>query len=267
MSCHVMCCMWCDVMWCAVMWCDLMWSNVMWYHGMTRDVVRLRCDVVVRYGWLWGHVGDAVVCVVKWQMRCELRRTHNSKTLETSVPMRSETLWCKRRQDYGEPVSQYYDSVVQSITQYYYLFTPTYYKEYNVLQRTITSYKGLQSTGAFCSAQLCNVAIRHSRLIVTTDDTSSTLSWAAYGIQDVICLLYLPRKQWRSNYSSMSKQAIVADPSSRATWKISFFKSNQETKSVPKVLRLPRNPQNTTNRETQNTMERMRTNMTKSIPK
>ena len=32
--------------------------------------------------------------------------------------------------------------------------------------------------------------------------------------------MYLPREQWRSNYSSVSKQASVANPSSRATWKM-----------------------------------------------
>lgn len=69
-----------------------------------------------------------------------------------------------------------------------------------------------------------------SRLIVTTDETSSTLSWPTYGIQDVICLLYLPRKQWRSNYSSLSKQASVANPSSRATRDRQIHKTQQNVK-------------------------------------
>ena len=70
------------------------------------------------------------------------------------------------------------------------LCTSTYYKEYNVLQSTILYYKGLQSTGAFCSAQLCkcNETVRHSRLIVLTHDTSSTLRGASYGMQNTLAV-------------------------------------------------------------------------------
>ena len=40
----------------------------------------------------------------------------HSKTLEMSTPKRGATLECKPQQDYGKPMSQYYNSVLRSTT-------------------------------------------------------------------------------------------------------------------------------------------------------
>ncbi len=157
----------CDVMWCTVMWCDTMgWDGML-----------CGCDAM----WLCDVVGCEVMwcdamqfCdVVKWQMMCcELGRAHSSKTHEMPIPMRSETLWCKRQQDYGEPKSQYYDSAVQSITQYYHVLQrTTRTTTYKVLHATTTYYHVLQNTTTYYSVQLRNVTIRHSRLIVVSRNT------------------------------------------------------------------------------------------------
>ena len=69
--------------------CDVKWSVVRSCDGM-----RL-CDVM------------------NWEMMCcELRRAHDSKTLETSIPMRGETLGpgdAKRSKTNGELMSHSYD--------------------------------------------------------------------------------------------------------------------------------------------------------------
>ena len=52
-------------------------------------------------------------------MCCELRSPCHSKTRETSIPMRGAALGCKTQEDYGEPMSQNYGSVLQRLTTYY----------------------------------------------------------------------------------------------------------------------------------------------------
>ena len=91
------------------------------------------CDAL----WLCDVVGCPVFCdVVNWQMMCcDLRTAHDSKTFEMSTPMRGEALPCKTQQDYGEPRSQYYDSVVQSTTPYYHELQSTK-RYYEVLPPT-----------------------------------------------------------------------------------------------------------------------------------
>ena len=136
MSCHVMICdvMSCGVMWCGVMSCDVMWCNVMWC-----DVKCVICDVmceaicdvmwcaVMWCAMMWSDaMGWDVTCmwcvamwmcdVVNWEMMCcELRRAHDSETIERSIPMCGETLRCKPLWDYRDFISQYYDSVLQVI--------------------------------------------------------------------------------------------------------------------------------------------------------
>ena len=73
-----------------------------------------------------------------------------SKTLETFIPMRDGTLGCKPQEDYGEPMSQYYNSVptknyyvlqcstpvLLCTTKYYSSPTPVLLQCYSVLQST-----------------------------------------------------------------------------------------------------------------------------------
>ena len=103
----------CGIMQCHVMWCHLMWSDAMQCDGMlcARDAVWLvvRSWYVIRNG-----------CVIWWIGR-----------------------WCAV--NYGEPMSQYYDSVLQSTTPHYKVLqnTTRYYK---VLLRTTKYYKVLLRT-------------------------------------------------------------------------------------------------------------------------
>ena len=81
--------MWCDVKWCHVISCDAMCGDVMWLCDAVGCEV-VWCDAM----WLCD--------VVNWQrMCCELRRAHDSKTLEASIPVRGETLGCKTQNDYA----------------------------------------------------------------------------------------------------------------------------------------------------------------------
>ena len=81
---------------------------------------------------------------------------HDSNALETSIPTRGETLGCKTQQDNGEPMSQYYDSALQSTTPYY--STTMYYKVLlhasKLCQRTTKHY--------------CDVTTYYSVLLRTT---------------------------------------------------------------------------------------------------
>ena len=74
-------------------------------------------------GWLWGHVMRCHVvvwcCELGDDVLWTLRREHDSKTLQRSIPLRGETLGCKTHKNFGERMSQYYGSVLQSTTPYY----------------------------------------------------------------------------------------------------------------------------------------------------
>ncbi len=127
--------------WSDVLWCDVMWLVSRWREdgqcGWSRDV--MLCDVVschvvscrVTVMWCdamgWNDMGcyvmgwDVVVwCIelgdgVLWTTGSPC----HSKTRETSIPMRGATLGCKTQEDYGQPMSQNYDSVLQRTSTYY----------------------------------------------------------------------------------------------------------------------------------------------------
>ena len=103
-SCHLVSCrvMWRDVVSCHVVSCRVMWCDMMQWDGMLFDV-------------MWWELCDVLNDDVLWttEGRC------HSKTCETSIPMRGATLGCKTQEDYGEPMSQNYDSVLQRTTTYY----------------------------------------------------------------------------------------------------------------------------------------------------
>ena len=144
--------MWCDMTWCDVMWygvmycdvmCDVMWGDVMWRDAMWGEV--LPCDVlyyhvrsdVMSWNLMWS---DAMGWDVLWfwcsAVRCEdmcsdamclfdtvnweivlwlwTTKTHDSKTLEKSIPMRGRT-----HKDCGELTSHHNDSGLQSTTPPY----------------------------------------------------------------------------------------------------------------------------------------------------
>ena len=79
------------------------------------------------------------------------------------------------------------------------------------------------------------------------------------GCKTLYIYLCLPRKMTLQLGTSTWKHATVAKPRSRAMApeKCHFQVKSRDRKNVPKVLRLPRSPRNTTNHETQSTLERM----------
>ena len=88
---NVLWCKCCNVMWSDVMSCDLMWSDAMGWDVMWQWCCEVGCeDLSCDAMWLCD--------VLDWQMTCcELRRAHDRKTLERSIPMRGETLGCKKQ--------------------------------------------------------------------------------------------------------------------------------------------------------------------------
>ena len=102
-KCHVVSC---DVMWCHVMSFDVIWCDVFLRCVMSCDVTRwyvehalMRCKMgryalVMRCGWLWNHVVWFEVVVMWSSGRC-----------------------CAV--NYGEPLSQHQDPVLQSTTPFF----------------------------------------------------------------------------------------------------------------------------------------------------
>ena len=121
--------MWCAVKWCDVMWCHVLSCNVIWCDGLQWQVMWsdvMSCDLMWNDAMGWSVMWVGIWCDSMWlcdvvdrhMMCCELRRPHNRKTHERSRPIRGETLGCKTQKKKRGLMSQYHDSVLQSITPY-----------------------------------------------------------------------------------------------------------------------------------------------------
>ena len=135
--------MWSDVMWPHVMSCDLMWSSdARECNGIGCYVIVMRCGCAM---WLVvrscdNPCGSSLRMVVRscGVMRCGCVLSWIGG-------------WCAVATlgwdaDFGEPMSQYYDSVLQSITQYSALQGSIPYYKVRIMQSTTRYYYGLLRT-------------------------------------------------------------------------------------------------------------------------
>ena len=148
---------WCDVMWCDVMWYDVTWLAARWDEGnvvgcavtwwggnvvrceMSRHVMPCdvtSCDVVTCHVWWCGVMSCHVISRhviwrdVMWRcqgtgcyavvMRCACAMWLAVKScyvMQSGCVLWWIGRWCAV--SYGMPMSQYYDSVLQSTKKYY----------------------------------------------------------------------------------------------------------------------------------------------------
>ena len=161
--------LWCYVVGCEGMWCDAMWL----------------CDVV------------------NWEMMCcELRRTHDSKTIERPIPMHRETLGCKTQKQTTEGSCH----CLKNIIRYYSVTTTFMFGSRNTwnVQSIARSNHGMQNAMEFMfgsrntwniqpiawtnqwNAKQWNWNYNIQALVVVTHETSSLLRGATYRMKNAL---------------------------------------------------------------------------------
>ena len=130
---------------------------------------------------------------------CTTESPCHSKTLEMSVPMWGATLGCEKQDHNGEPMSQYYGSVLQSTTMNYELQSTT-----PALLRTTKYCSGTSARSNLVVQNALELRLRHSCLMIIARETSSKMRRATRGMQNALelrhsCLMVVAHKTYTSS--------------------------------------------------------------------
>ena len=198
-------------------------------------------------------------------MCCELRSPCHSKTRETSIPMHGAALGCKTQEDYGEPMSQNYGSVLQRLTTYYNVRIRYYSRttmELRLSSLVVAAHETFFTLRGVTYGMQNTMELRHSCWVVKTHETSFAMrgAQAVTFHQEILRLpgkmifMFDPRRTWTSSTISRTTEItlqphqMLRSPRKMAfvlnlphTWNVHYNKpSNRNHLQHHQMLRLPR---------------------------